>query len=73
MIENERYEIVKTNDKYGVIDMKNKFDILLDFWNWLGEQGLAYKSLYRGDPEYVEDLIRTYLKGKKWVCRKEYD
>lgn len=68
----ERMPLININKKpLEEIGHENKFDILLDFWNWLGEQGLAYKSLYYGDPEYVEDLIQTYLKGEKWVCSKE--
>lgn len=68
----ERMPLININKKpLEEIGHENKFDILLDFWNWLGEQGLAYKSLYYGDSEYVEDLIRTYLKDEKWVGRKE--
>ena len=68
----ERMPLININKKpLEEIRHENKFDMLLDFWNWLGEQGLAYESLYYGDPADVEDLIQTYLKGERWVRRRE--
>lgn len=68
----ERMPLININKKpLEEIRHENKFDMILDFWNWLGEQGLAYESLYYGDPADVEDLIQTYLKGERWVRRRE--
>lgn len=41
--------------------MTEKYNIIWDFCDWLGCQGLAYETLYYGSDESIDELIKRYL------------
>lgn len=57
--------------KGDVLNMEDKFDVILDFCIWLSWQGLAYETLYYGSQEDVEQLIEMYLKDEEWFNAKK--
>lgn len=52
---------------------KKQFQIIYDFCDWLGYQGLAYEILYYGQKKDIENLINRYLEDKEWSNRKDGD
>ena len=52
---------------------KKRFEIIWDFCDWLGYQGLAYETLYYGSDKDIENLIKRYLEDEEWANRKEGD
>ena len=52
---------------------KKQFQIIYDFCDWLGYQGLAYETLYYGGNKDIEKLINKYLEDEKWSDRKNGD
>lgn len=57
----------------GVVWMTEKYDIIWDFCDWLGYQGLAYETLYYGGSKDIKNLIRRYLGDEDWHNRKGGD
>ncbi|MBR3213139.1 MAG: hypothetical protein IKF79_01370 [Methanosphaera sp.] len=53
--------------------MTEKYDIIWDFCDWLGYQGLAYETLYYGGSKDIKNLIRRYLGDEDWHNRKGGD
>ena len=53
--------------------MTEKYQIIWDFCDWLGYQGLAYETLYYGDNEDIDNLIEEYLEDEKWHNKEEGD
>jgi len=41
---------------------KSKFKIILDFCNWLREQGAEYETINYGDDADIAEMINEYLK-----------
>lgn len=50
-----------------------RYEIIWDFCDWLGYQGLAYETLYYGGNKDIENLIKRYLEDEEWANRKEGD
>ena len=50
-----------------------RFQIIYDFCDWLGCQGLAYEILYYGGDEDIECLINNYLEDEEWSNREDGD
>ena len=50
-----------------------RFEIIWDFCDWLGYQGLAYETLYYGSGKDIEKLIKRYLEDEEWANRKDGD
>lgn len=46
--------------------MTEKYNTIRDFCDWLGEQGLAYETLYYGSNKDLDNLIKKYLEDTKW-------
>ena len=45
---------------------KKQYEIIWDFCDWLGYQGIAYEILYYGDNKDIDDLIKRYLEDEGW-------
>ena len=56
-----------------VVRMTEKYDIIWDFCDWLGYQGLAYETLYYGMRRDIDRLIKRYLEDEEWHNRKSGD
>ena len=52
--------------------MTEKYELIWDFCDWLGHQGIAYEALYYGTNEQIDGLIRRYFEDKEWVKGKGY-
>ena len=52
---------------------EKRFEIIWDFCDWLGYQGLAYETLYYGGTNDIENLINKYLEDEEWANRKDGD
>lgn len=50
-----------------------RFEVIWDFCDWLGYQGLAYETLYYGGTKDIENLINKYLEDEEWANRKVGD
>ena len=53
--------------------MTEKYDIIWDFCDWLGYQGIAYETLYYGMRRDIDRLIKKYLEDEEWHNRKGDD
>ena len=49
---------------------EKRYEIIWDFCDWLGYQGLAYETLYFGSNESIDKLIQRYLEDEEWENRK---
>ena len=49
---------------------EKRYEIIWDFCDWLGYQGLAYETLYYGEDKDIDELIKRYLEDEEWENRK---
>ena len=50
--------------------IEKRYNIIWDFCDWLGYQGIAYEALYYGSSKDIDNLIKKYLNDEKWFNRK---
>ena len=50
--------------------MTEKYEIIRDFCDWLGCQGIAYETIYYGTDKDIDNLIKRYLEDEDWPERK---
>ena len=50
--------------------MTENYNIIRDFCDWLGYQGIAYETLYYGSNRDIDRLVKRYLEDEEWSKRK---
>lgn len=77
-IDDKLLELMNDLDEESTLLKKQLFngkwyDIIWDFCDWLGYQGIAYETLYYGMNSDIDRLIKRYLEDKEWHNRKGDD